>query len=473
MVFVLTTIGSIACASTLTNPTNGCAPLDVFGNGVASAAAINYTNGAARSGQDAEITTLNEDVASGSAQGQLPWGLPAGRMSMAFGFDYRKEGGREVASPLANAHLFSVGNFTSFVGQYNVEEGFAEIDAPILKDDIVQSLDFNAAGRLTSYSTSGLVETWKLGATSQVNDDVRLRTTWSFDIRAPDLYELFSGGVPILGSATDPHTGDNVQIYDLAAGNPNLKPEQSTTVSGGVVFTPHWVDGLSLSADWYSISINKAIVTIGSSTILADCKAGQTLYCSQLVFDGPGGALSQINSGPLNADEQTVSGLDFQADYGMDFLSGRLNWHLVGNYTDEQTQTDQGVKYDYAGSLSFDSPIQGVPKFRTTLSTTYNQGPWSGTVQGRFIGSAHLVNSWGPLNVDDNSVPEVAYLDLRASYKWTDNVQLYAAVDNTFNTPPPDVAASSNSVTDFETSTRDDIYDALGRLYRVGVRVNF
>ena len=38
-------------------------------------------------------------------------------------------------------------------------EGFAEVDVPILKDNIVQNLDFDAAGRITSYSTSGLVET--------------------------------------------------------------------------------------------------------------------------------------------------------------------------------------------------------------------------------------------------------------------------------------------------------------------------
>ena len=74
-------------------------------------------------------------------------------------------------------------------------EGFLEVEAPILKDNIVQSLDFNAAGRLTSYSTSGLVETYKLGLTSQVNDDIRLRTTWSLDIRAPNLSELFNSGV--------------------------------------------------------------------------------------------------------------------------------------------------------------------------------------------------------------------------------------------------------------------------------------
>ena len=85
-------------------------------------------------------------------------------------------------------------------------EGFAEVDAPILKDNIVNSLDFSTAGRMTSYSTSGLVETWKLGLTSQVNDDVKLRTTWSVDIRAPGLSDLFALGSQSNGSIKDPKT---------------------------------------------------------------------------------------------------------------------------------------------------------------------------------------------------------------------------------------------------------------------------
>ncbi len=108
-----------------------------------------------------------------------------------------------------------------------------------------------------------------------------------------------------------------------------------------------------------------------------------------------------------------------------------------------------------------------------TLGATYTEGAWSGTVQGRYIGSAQLVNGWTPLNVDNNSVPEVAYMDLRGSYRFNDNVQLYAAIDNVFNTPPPDVAASAASVTEFETSTRDDIYDAFGRVFRLGVRIRY
>ncbi len=55
---------------------------------------------------------------------------------------------------------------------------------------------------MTSYSTSGLVETWKMGLTSQINDDIRLRFTMSYDIRAPNLGELFNL-TPASGSQID------------------------------------------------------------------------------------------------------------------------------------------------------------------------------------------------------------------------------------------------------------------------------
>jgi iron complex outermembrane receptor protein len=466
-------IGSIVCRSSLTDAANGCQPLDLFGDGVASPAAIAYINGPARSGHDYQLAVLNEDVASASMQGELPWSLGAGPVSVAFGGEYRKEGGRVTVDPLAQAKLFSVGNFSGFFGQYEVEEGFVEIDAPLLKDNLVRSLEFNTAGRLTDYSTSGLVETWKIGLTSQIDDDIRLRASWSFDIRAPDLQELYSAGYSVLGTATDPHTGANVQIYNFSSGNPNLKPEQSTTVSGGVVLTPHWIDGLNFSADWYAISIDKAIATIGANLVVAQCAAGVQLYCGQLQFGGPGGALSQINTQPINANSQTVSGLDFQGDYRTAVMLGAIDLHLVANYTDEQTQTAQGSMFDYAGSIGPDSPIRGLPKFKATMAATYIRGPWQGTVQGRIIGAAKLDNAWGPLNVDNNGVPGIGYLDLRSSYDWTANIQLYAATDNVLNTPPPVTAGTTNALTPYDASVRDDIYDAIGRQYRIGIRFNF
>src|SRR5258706_9424514 len=74
----------------------------------------------------------------------------------------------------------------------NVWEFSGEVDAPLVKDvPLIQSLSLNLAGRYTDYSTSGAVQTWKIGGDCHVNDSIRLPPTTSTDIRAPTLNDLF------------------------------------------------------------------------------------------------------------------------------------------------------------------------------------------------------------------------------------------------------------------------------------------
>jgi outer membrane receptor protein involved in Fe transport len=119
--------------------------------------------------------------------------------------------------------------------------------------------------------------------------------------------------------------------------------------------------------------------------------------------------------------------------------------------------------------------VQGFPKFRATLASTYTQGAWSGTIQGRFIGAAADNNAWNGINyVDNNYIPFVGYLDLRGSYKWNDNIQFYGAINNFTDVPPPTVATLySSSGGDQNVGTIPSLYDALGRVYRAGIRVSF
>ncbi len=68
------------------------------------------------------------------------------------------------------------------------------------------------------------------------------------------------------------------------------------------------------------------------------------------------------------------------------------------------------------------------------------------TGQVRWLGSAVLSNSYntpGNPTVDNNGVPAVFYGDLRGSYRWGEKIQFYAAVDNLFNAPPPNIATAS------------------------------
>jgi outer membrane receptor protein involved in Fe transport len=462
--------GTIVCRSTLTNPANGCQPLNVFGTGTASAAAIKYLTPVAFTEVDNK-----QDVAALSAQGE-PFSNWAGPISLAGGAEYRSESAISFSDPLTYTRQFAYGNSLPFHGAVNVYEGYLETVVPLAKNEWwAESLDFNGAGRITDYSTSGVVETWKLGVTDQVTDEYRLRATWSNDIRAPNLSELFTQAVSGGRAIADPfHPGQAPNVLATTRGNPLLKPEVASTVSGGIVLTPNWLPGFSASFDWYSIDIKGAIASITAENELAYCFAGQTAFCN-LVIRNAAGTITEIDSIPTNTAAQTTSGLDIETSYTRQMLGGNVDLRLLSNYTDETTIVQNGTKVDNAGSLSGATVGGGgQPKFKATITATYDLGPYSGTIQTRLIGSGHLVNGWTNLDVDDNHVPWVGYLDLRGSYNLNPNWQAYFAVDNVLDTPPPAVPGRYDTANVYYSpGSPGTVYDLLGRMYRIGFRVNY
>jgi iron complex outermembrane recepter protein len=515
-------VGEIACRSSLTSTawgtttdpatgitsvlpgglTPGCQPLNLFGTGVVQDAALNYIapGRVNRAYEDRGFWYMGQAVFSVTASGELPWGLPACHIAAATGYEHRLEQQTNRRDPLqlGSSGTYPSGNFADWSGHYYVDEGFLELNVPLLKDNFVQTLDFNAAGRITDYSTSGMVQTWKVGLTSQLTDDIRLRGTWSADIRAPDVSELFSK--PLFGVSRynyPPPNGPLFTAHVANSGNAALVPEQASTTTVGIVLTPHWIENLSLSFDWYSISIKKAIYANSQTEILNQCALGNKAFCSVVFFakgfpgntnvpvaaeiDGNGvpaaGFFASVGTfnadcegcfnlefvSPLNASAEKTSGVDFQLDYRMELWSNPLDWHLVGNYTDSNTITVLGVKTDAAGiygGAGYVNPLAGLtlPKLNFTLSATYDEGPYEFTAQGRFRGSARISPYYVEgVDIDDNWIAPVAYLDLRGSYQWTDSIRLYLAVDNAFNTPPAELGGAQ-------------VYDQLGRSFRLGVR---
>jgi outer membrane receptor protein involved in Fe transport len=322
-----------------------------------------------------------------------------------------------------------------------------------------------------------------------VDDDFKLRTVWSVDIRAPDLQELFAPANVNTVSCADPKTGVTQTCVQNVVGNPNLVPEVARTISGGVVMTPHWVPGLSLSADWYNINLTGEVATISNNLILSTCaKNINDPLCSHLVFGGANGALSVINNVPLNFASLRTSGMDISGNYLMEAWGGTLNWALTANYVDEITVASPGSPVnDYAGVLGSGGAAAqtGAPKWKGILAATYNEGPYSFTLQSRWYGSAILNNAWNTGNLATAAtanqvagnvfqVDPVAYLDLRAAYKWNENIQLYGALDNATDVPPPLVPGYSGGIQSnggpLHTSSQ---YDLLGRTFRIGVRFNY
>ena len=495
------TLGSIACRSVTADASVtaanralgvGCKPLDVFGVGVADPHAISWIN--SMDNIDKEDVTVAESVFAASVQGTLPWSLAAGPVALATGGEFRHEQGHIVADPRGATAQWGSGNFANMAGGYTVAEGFVEIDAPILKNSFVQALDFNTAGRITSYSTSGMVETWKLGMTSQVNDDIKLRTTWSVDIRAPNIAELFTAHQINTGAAIDLHspscTSTTLNQFGFVnsiagcaspfvstdrSGNPNLVPEIGRTITAGVVLTPSFLDNVQLAVDYYDTTITGAVVTLVANP--TNCAAALSAqYCTLQVFNGGTysngkGILSSLTGFPVNANTERTSGFDMQADYGFDIFSGHMQLQYKGTYVDEHTIVNIGVTCDQIGQVGLGGcGGDTVPKFKGTLSANYVEGPLSLTVQSRFQGSFRLNSTWTTgVQVDKNAIDPNAYLDLRGSYKWSDNVQFYTAIDNALDIPPiliPPLASTGSSFQSLGFTG-----DNLGRVMRVGVRI--
>lgn len=466
-------IGQIVCRSSLAAPTNGCLPLNVLGVGVADPAAIRYIQGLNDGTGSFSDIYFKQWTASAAMNGQ-PFSTWAGPVAIAMGVDYRRDAIEQTADPLQYARAYALSNRQPLnAAQWSIE-GFGEINIPLIAGGIVKSFDINAAARWTDYSTSGQVVTWKFGAVSQLNDDIRVRGTMSRDIRAPGLVALFEKGSSLNLVVPDPFNNNApANVTQLTSGNPDLKPEVARTYTAGLVLTPSWLPGLSASVDYYSIKIKDAFVTPLADQAIRECVAGNQNFCD-LLQRNAAGALTTVRVTAVNAALEETAGFDVQVDYRLRLGGGRLDISANGNYTTKHKINSLGAVVDLLNSLN--RAVEGSNSVRATVSATYSQERFSATVQTRFIGAAKLNNQWGPLDVDDNHVPAVAYLDLRGSYYVGGNkkLQLYVAVDNLLDRAPPLTPNDPNTaLAYFFVPTRTEIYDFLGRSFRVGFRARF
>src|SRR4051812_45790273 len=153
-----------------------------------------------------------------------------------------------------------------------------------------------------------------MGFNSQINDDFRLRGFYSYDIRAPIVYDLYNpGNFNSQTCASWVNGGVSSPCYAKAGGNPNLVPEKANTLAVSVVMTPSWLDGFTASLDWYQLQLHGGLVTANFATVIARAKAGETGYCGAIITadgsnicsysqtSGTAPAIVQVNVGAVNA----------------------------------------------------------------------------------------------------------------------------------------------------------------------------
>ena len=464
--------GNVVCRSTLTNPSNGCIPVNVFGDG--SLTLNPFVNGTAHF----RLVT-KQSVAAANLRG-TPFSTWAGPVALATGLEYRRDsavGTSDAISQRVNANGsvggWILGNQLPERGVIKVFEGYVEAQAPLAK-----GFSVNGAARRTHYSLSGTVYTWKAGAIWDVVPGLRFRATRSRDIRAPNISELFENGGSSNTNVFDPVLGRSVQIREISAGNPDLKPEKADTLTAGAVVRPRFLPGFSGSVDYYDIKIRDVIATLGAPTLAQGCFAGNELFCQSITFN-PDGTIAFITNTRLNLAQAATRGIDLEANYTHSHvLGGSLSARLLATRVLRLTTTTPAGVQDRLGQVSNFNRTPGLPKWAGDAFLDYTRGPTHLGLQARYVGagkfSTILHEGAGQANtINDNHVPAFVYLSASASYRFyssgSHSAELFGIVNNLTDTDPPMIPSGAAGGIN-ESSTNGQFYDVVGRFVRAGVR---
>lgn len=505
-------VGGVPTCRVLTDPTvaaqyAGCKPINFLRGNAAVTTPDGYAYATGTSGYDA---TIKQDAITASLSGSL-FDLPAGPVDLAAGVEYRKQslvltsnadpanldtaakrssyfaGLRGVPAGALYFWLINVGQAN---GSYNVKEGFAELAVPVLRDKPgFEELSLNGAVRVTDYSSSGTVATWKVGGTWKPVSDFLLRAAYSRDIRAPNLYELYSGAQSGIGIVNDTvingiGSGLNVNVSSVTKGNANLKPEKAKTLTIGGVLSPSGLPGFSVAIDYYSIKVDSLIDQLSAQQILTNCgnSAGTGPECALITRATPTTFPSLITIAPANIAFLKTAGIDFDASYRTRVgASGNLSLRLYANYLAKfDTQQFAGAPtLHYAGVSVVGSNPAGYPRWRGSLTLDYENDKFGVTLSEQMIGSMRLdipgaLPNGARVNFVQPNVGKVFYTDLTLRGKINigegRKLEPFVTINNLFDRDPPLIPGTVPGV---NLPTNIAVYDIVGRAYTAGVRFKF
>ncbi|TNE33615.1 MAG: TonB-dependent receptor [Alphaproteobacteria bacterium] len=488
---------------------NGCSPVNIFGAGNISQAAVNYI-----AAQGTYQTGIKQQVVQGNISGSL-FDLPHGPLGIATGFEYRKESSFSDNDALTNAGLNAGNVLPDTSGSFDVFEAFAEVRIPILADmPGFELLELGGSFRYADYSTVGGVSSYSVTGTWQPIDDIRIRGTWSRAVRAPNIGELFAGLSQTFPSGlTDPcdgigatgggALGDNCRaaagvstniatngtftltqpdlqgISGFNGGNPNLFEETADSWTVGAVITPRSLGGflsrLTLTADYYNIEIDDVISGFPRQFTLDQCYSeGNPIFCDLIIrrpadtSTNSAGSIEFINALQVNAAVLKTSGVDVTA-----------NWYTPLGLTDgdrlsARVAYTHVIDYDFFSLPDADPDPSdgeiGTAKDRFTANLTYLTDKFKVGFTGTYIGKSYDDDQFDGFHA--HSVPAVFYLDMNAAFYPTDEVEVYFGVDNLLDKNAPDIPNSTPfNVTGADTAA--DVYDIFGRRFYVGARFHF
>lgn len=476
----------------LPNCTAPCVPLNIFGGaGSITPQMLDFIGFTQQdtSQQELQDYTLN-------VTGDL-FDLPAGPVGIAAGLEHRKNSGFFQPDPIVAAGLSSDIPAQPASGSIRVNEAYAEVRAPLLKDmAFFDRLELSAAGRWFDYSTSGSGSTYKLGALWAPTPDILARVSWAQGYRGPSIGELYgsasrfdqeivdpcsdmlglnggtaasaavqanciAAGVPANGS----YVQLNPQLPVITSGNTALKPETSESWNWSLVWEPSflkgasWANGGSAEVVYSDIKLDNAIQAQNGQDLLDRCaNSGDALSCATITRTASG-QVSGIRNPLINIGGIKTRAIDLNLMWNSPETS--IGHFALRSYTTflleftELVPTSAGtIKVSREGTER-GSPDQAYPKTKSSLLLDWDKDAIGATLGVRYmsgVDESTVVNHLGAR----------AYID--AQLRWTlpwmnDQARIAVGVNNIFDKDPP--GCISCGLNNYDPN----LYDAPGRFF--------
>lgn len=431
--------------------------------------------------------------------------LPAGDVSAAIGFEYRKSKIDDTPGlDMINNNLYNFSTATPTRGDDAVKEAFAEVEAPLLKNQMLaKELTLNASARYTDYDSYGDDTTYKVGINYRPIDWVMLRASYGTSYRAPALFEQFLGATSgFQSNTTDPcnnygSTNPALQRYkncDSELHNTNFSQNQSVAVitaggaaqglsaetskntSVGLVFEPpipKAMGDLSFAVDYYHIEVNDEVSRIGFANLLAFCyddpqfRAGGG-YCNFSKRTAGTNALTVFDN-YINQATQKVEGIDYNLRWVHDLGPGTFRFNAdVTQYLEQSSKLfDTDPLDDVNGTLR-------NPEYTGQFDFTYDIGKWRAFYRLTWVKS---MDSYDFLGEDpatsqfDFAVPDYYLSNISARYRSDNNWEFTVGIRNLFDKEPDTI--SSGFYNKVGNALLYSGYDYVGRQVFVNIAKSF
>ena len=271
-------------------------------------------------------------------------------------------------------------------------------------------------------------------------------------------------------SINDPKRGNGPNnlspIRQFSGGNPSLQPEESESLSLGVVLTPSILSGFRVSFDYTRIDKTNEIARAISPSNIFDFEeqfpervTRRELTQQDIDAGFTGGEVTFLDFSRINIASSTLEAYDFQVNY--DWRSDRFgNFGLYAVATYQPTLSSEVLPG--SGEVDRAGFANGPLEWRGNVGLNWDRGPWSAGWNAQYFDDYLVFSSTASeariaddvLSQGSERIESQIYNDIFVRYNfgseqdaWSvlNNVDFTFGIQNLFNEEPPILATAGTT----------------------------